>query len=89
MSEIAERITEFIKRAARANIRNNVILNSIFTWVMNRKMIPTPLEKGIAMDTVITCIFMSAIMTLFTSASVRRAIASGELLGADGALPEG
>gem|GEM_PF-1405540 len=43
MSEIAERITEFIKCAARADIRNNVILNSIFTWVMNRKMLPTSL----------------------------------------------
>jgi len=43
VSEIAERITEFIKCAARADIRNNVILNSIFTWVMNRKMLPTSL----------------------------------------------
>jgi hypothetical protein len=70
VSEIAERITEFIRRAARANIRNNMILNSLFTWLTNRDMAPAALEGGMAMDTVVTCIFMSAIMTIFTSASV-------------------
>ena len=84
-----DKITAFIRKEARANIRNNIILNSLFTYLGNRGMSPTVLEGGgVATDTVSTCIFMSLIMTLFTSMAVKKALASGELLAHDLALPE-
>ena len=88
MSETGDRITAFIRKEARANIRNNVSLNSLFAWLTNMDM--TPIESGwpLASDTMFTCVFMSFILTFFTSMAAKKAAASGVLPAADLALPE-
>ena len=56
----------------------NLVLNPFFAWLSNMDRVDVP-RGSMAVDTVITCILMCLLVTLFTSADTRRALKAGSL----------
>lgn len=56
----------------------NLVLNPFFAWLSNLSMADVPLPSA-AIDTAITCVVMSFLVTLFISADTRRALKAGAL----------
>jgi hypothetical protein len=63
-----------------------MVLNPAFAWLGNREMAFTPLTGGgsIIVDTAITSVIMSLVVTLFVASGTRREIAAGRISNSDG-----
>lgn len=59
----------------------NAVLNPAVAWFGNRQMAFVPLagDNGIAVDTAVTSIVLSLLVSLFVTPAVRRALGAGQL----------
>ena len=73
---MAQTIENFIRKAGVTAGIFNFVLNPFFAWLSNMDRADV-LLGSIAMDTTITCILMSLLVTLFISADTRRALKAG------------
>lgn len=64
----------------------NVVINPVLAWALNRSMDDVPVA-GVAVDTAVTCLVLSLLVSLFTTAGVARALRTGELLEPAGGRP--
>jgi len=78
-------VESFIRKTGVTAGICNLVLNPLFTWLSNVDRADVPLGS-IAVDTVITCVLMSLLVTLFISADTRRALKAGTL-ARDGQSP--
>lgn len=75
---MAQPMESFIRKAGLIAGICNIVLNSLFSWLGNRSMADVP-QSSAAVDTVITSMVMSLLMTLFISADTRRALKAGAI----------
>ena len=54
----------------------NLVLNPAFAWLGNREMHDVPMFPAIILDTGITCVIMTLLISLFVSADTKRAVES-------------
>ncbi len=66
----------------------NAVLNPAIAWLGNRQMAFVPLfgENSIVVDTAVTSIVLSLLVSLFVTPAVRRELHAGQLIGRD-AIP--
>lgn len=76
---MAQSVENFIRKTGVTAGIFNLVLNPFFAWLSNREMTDVPLAGAAAVDTAITCMIMSLLVTLFISADTRRAIRAGGL----------
>lgn len=76
----------FIRKTGIIAAIFNIVLNPFFAWLSNMGMAEVPLAAGggLAMDTALTCLIMSFLISLFVSADTRRALKTGQLIVANG-----
>jgi hypothetical protein len=75
---MAQPVENFIRKAGLIAGCCNIVLNSLFSWLGNLSM--ADVQQGSAtVDTVITSMVMSLLMTLFISADTRRALKAGTI----------
>ena len=75
---MAQPVESFIRKAGLMAGSCNIVLNSIFSWLGN--MSRADVQQGsAAVDTVITSMVMSLLMTLFISADTKRALKAGTI----------
>jgi hypothetical protein len=60
----------------------NAVLNPAIAWIGNRQMAFVPLS-GIVIDTAITCIVLSMLVSLFVTPASRKEFRAGHLTGSD------
>ena len=75
---MAQPVEHFIRKTGIIAGICNIVLNSLFAWSGNTAMTDVP-TGSIVVDTVITCIIMSFLMTLFISADTRRSQKAGAI----------
>ena len=75
---MAQTAEGFIRKSGVMAGLFNLVLNPFFAWLSNMDMADVP-PGAAAVDTVITCLIMSLLVTLFTSADTRRAFKAGSL----------
>jgi len=75
---MAQTVGSYLRTQALACGAINAVVNPALAWLLNRRMEPVPLD-GLVVDTAITCVVLSLLVSLFTTAGVRRALASGEI----------
>ena len=75
---MAQPVEHFICKTGVVAGTCNIVLNSLFSWAGNTAMADVP-PGALVVDTVITCIIMSLLMTLFISADTRRALKAGTI----------
>ena len=63
------------------------MLNPAIAWLGNRQMTFVPLS-GIVVDTLITCIVMSLLVSLFTTPAAQKQFRNGQGAGSDANLVE-
>ena len=73
---MTQAVRNFIRKTCIIAGVCNIMLNSLFSWLGNRAMENMP-PGSVAVDTAITTIIMSLLMTLFISADTRRALKAG------------
>ena len=83
---MAQTAENFIRKTGVTTGICNLVLNPFFAWLSNMDRADVPLGS-IAVDTAITCVLMSLLVTLFTSADTRRALKAGTL-ARDGQPPQ-
>ena len=71
-------VEKFIRKTGVTAGIFNLVLNPFFAWLGNMERADVPLGS-IAVDTVITCVVMSLLVSLFTAADTRRALEAGSL----------
>jgi len=71
-------VEQFIRKTGLIAGICNIVLNSLFAWSGNTALADVP-TGSIVVDTTITCIIMSLLMTLFISADTRRAQKAGTI----------
>ena len=76
---MAQPVESFIRKTGVTAGIFNLVLNPFFAWLGNMEMTDVPLADAVAVDTAITCMVMSLLVTLFISADTRRAIRAGSL----------
>ena len=76
---MAQPVESFIRKTGVTAGIFNFVINPFFTWVSNREMADVPMAGAVAVDTAITCMVMSLLVTLFISADTRRALKAGAL----------
>lgn len=75
---MAQSVENFIRKTGIVAGAFNLVLNPLFAWLTNRAMNDVPLAEA-AVDTFITCIIMSLLISLFISAETRRNLNAGGL----------
>ena len=60
----------------------NAVLNPAIAWIGNRQMAFVPLS-GLVIDTIITCIVLSLLVSLFVTPATQREFRAGRLTGSD------
>lgn len=75
---MAQPVESFIRKAGLIAGICNIVLNSLFSWLGNRPMADVP-QSAAVVDTVITSLVMSLLMTLFISADTKRALKTGTI----------
>ena len=85
---MAQSVENFIRKTGIVAGAFNFVLFPLFAWLTNRAMNDVPLAE-VAVDTVITCIIMSLLVSLFISAETRRTITAGGLESAGQTPPPG
>ncbi len=76
---MAQPVESFIRKTGVTAGIFNLVLNPFFAWLGNMEMADVPLAGAAAVDTAITCMAMSLLVTLFISADTRRALKIGSL----------
>ncbi len=78
---LARPVESFIRRTGVTAGLFNFVLNPLLAWLGNRSRAEVPLTGAgsAAVDTVITCLILSFLVTLFISADTRRALRTGTL----------
>jgi hypothetical protein len=76
---MAQPVENFIRKTGVTAGIFNLVLNPFFAWLGNMEMADVPLVGAAAVDTAITCMVMSLLVSLFISADTRRAIRAGSL----------
>jgi hypothetical protein len=81
-----EAVSAFIRSQGIGAAVGNILLNPAFVWLGNRELAFTPLTGGgsIIVDTAITSVIMSLVVTLFVASGTRREIEAGRIANADG-----
>lgn len=75
---MAQPVQSFIHRTGMTAGIFNLVLNPLFAWLGNLARADVPLAS-VAVDTAITCLIMSFLISLFVSAETRRAMKAGTL----------
>lgn len=75
---MAQPVENFIRKTGVTAGVFNLVLNPLFSWIGNLEMADVPLS-GVAVDTSITCLVMTLLVTMFTCADTRRALKAGNL----------
>lgn len=80
---MAQTLGSYLRTQALTCGAINGVVNPALAWLLNRRMDPIPLD-GLVVDTAITCLALSLLVALFTTAGVRGALARGELFQTGG-----
>jgi hypothetical protein len=75
---MAQPVKTFIRRTGLTAGIFNLVLNPLFAWLGNMGRADVPLADA-AVDTAITCLVMSFLISLFVSADTRRALKAGTI----------
>lgn len=86
---MAQPVESFIRKTGATAGIFNLVLNPFFAWLGNMEMADVPLVGAAAVDTAITCMAMSLLVTLFVSADTRRALKGGNLETSERSLRAG
>jgi len=64
----------------------NVVINPVVVWLMYRQLDYAPLwgRNSIVVDTALTSVILSLLVTLFTTTGLRRALQTGRVRATDG-----
>jgi hypothetical protein len=83
---MSEPIKSYIRSQGIGAAVGNMLLNPAFAWLGNRELAFTPLTGGssIIVDTAVTSVIMSLVVTLFVASGTRREIAAGRIVNYDG-----
>lgn len=73
---MTQSVESFIRKSGLIAGGCNIVLNSLFSWLGNMAMTEVP-QGSAAVDTVITSMVMSLLMSLFISADTKRALKAG------------
>jgi len=78
-------VRSFIRAQGAVCAVLNAALNPAIAWIGNRQMAFVPLSGGnsIVVDTAITCVVLSLLVSLFVTPASRRAFRAGRLTGTD------
>ena len=74
---MAQTVKSFIRKTCVTAAIFNLVLNPFFAWLSNLERADVPLAGAAVVDTGITCMIMSLLVTLFISADTRRALKAG------------
>jgi hypothetical protein len=68
----------------------NAVLNPAIAWLGNRRMVFVPLsgDNSILVDTAVTCIVMSLLVSLFVTPATERELRAGKIEVADSVIRE-
>ena len=72
-------LKRFIRKSGLIAGAFNLVLNPAFAWLGNRDMADVPLYAAMLIDTAITCLAMSLLISHFVSADVDRAVRTGTI----------
>ncbi len=75
---MAQSVENFIRKTGIIAGAFNLVLNPLFAWLTNRAMNDVALTE-VAVDTFITCIIMSLLVSLFISAETKRTFKAGAI----------
>jgi hypothetical protein len=75
-------VRSYIRAQGASSAVINAVLNPAISWLGNRQMNFVPLS-GIAVDTLITCIVMSLLVSLFVTPPAQRQFGAGRLTGSN------
>lgn len=86
---MAQSLESFIRKTGVTAGIFNLVLNPFFAWLGNMEMADVPLAGAAAVDTAVTCMVMSLLVTLFVSADTRRGLKAGNLETSESPLRAG
>lgn len=76
---MAQPLEKFIRKTGLTAGVFNLVLNPFFAWLSNRSMADVPLTPSASLDTIITCLIMSVLVSVFICAETRRVLKAGGL----------
>ncbi len=91
VEKMTQPVRSYIRSQGVACAVINAVLNPAIAWLGNRQMAFVTLsgENSIVVDTAVTSIVLSLLVSLFVTPAVRRELRAGQLTGGDAVSPEG
>ena len=83
---MSEAVRSYIRSTGIGAAVPNMVINPAIAWVMNRDMEFVPLtgDNSVIVDTAITSVVLTLIVTLFIASGTRRDIEAGRITGSEG-----
>ncbi len=78
---MSQPLESFIKTQALICAILNMVLNPTLAWMLNPSMADVPMigGNGLVVDTAVTCVLLSVLVSLFTTAGLARALRTGQI----------